>query len=215
MQYLRSQGLFESEAEAQVREEVLGQLQQLCLEWVCKIAEILNIGEEGSAQIFTFGSYRLGVHGPGVWRPVQASQLMIWSFYWLYLYTSESEQKFLVFSGNSISRVSLYCYDEYLLHNLGNAAVILGRLDASGCVWQRKVFVRICLCEGHRPSLIQRLNSTLCIFRSMFQWNSLGKSWQSRMFLEQSHLLLIYLKALVTHMLNQSETRHRQLYCRG
>ncbi|KAJ8476099.1 hypothetical protein OPV22_019826 [Ensete ventricosum] len=49
--YLADAGLFESKEEAVAREEVLGKSDQIV--------------EEANAKIFTFGSYRLGVHGPG------------------------------------------------------------------------------------------------------------------------------------------------------
>lgn len=74
-QYLKEQGLFESVEEAQLREDVLGQLDQLVKEWVSKVADVLGLGEEGSAKIFTFGSYRLGVHGPGASQRTRASRL--------------------------------------------------------------------------------------------------------------------------------------------
>lgn len=69
MQYLLEQGLYESQEEAQLREDVLGELDQMIKEWVRGVTEVMGMGEhavsEASAKIFTFGSYRLGVHGPG------------------------------------------------------------------------------------------------------------------------------------------------------
>ena len=69
VQFLRRQGLYESQKEAELREDVLGQLDQLVKDWVRRVTEYYDLGEhavsEANAKIFTFGSYRLGVHGPG------------------------------------------------------------------------------------------------------------------------------------------------------
>ena len=69
LQYLLKQGLYESDDEAQLREDVLGELDQMIKEWVSRVTDMLGMGEhagaEATAKIFTFGSYRLGVHGPG------------------------------------------------------------------------------------------------------------------------------------------------------
>jgi poly(A) polymerase len=73
---LRDQGLYESKEEAVRREEVLGRLDTLVKEWVQRVSVVFGMsgiadGELANAKIFTFGSYRLGVHGPGVvsgWR---------------------------------------------------------------------------------------------------------------------------------------------------
>lgn len=67
--FLVSAGLYESQEESVLREEVLGRLDQIVKIWVKKIS--VNRGyndqivQEANAKIFTFGSYRLGVHGPG------------------------------------------------------------------------------------------------------------------------------------------------------
>ena len=85
-QTLREENLYEPRSEAQLREEVLGRLDALANEWVRRVAAAVgysdalpsggagggdDIGGASSssstcaAAIFTFGSYRLGVHGPG------------------------------------------------------------------------------------------------------------------------------------------------------
>ncbi|GLJ31659.1 hypothetical protein SUGI_0636110 [Cryptomeria japonica] len=67
--FLVDAGLYESQEEAVRREEVLGRLDQVVKKWVKKICRAKGFNEqlvhEANAKIFTFGSYRLGVHGPG------------------------------------------------------------------------------------------------------------------------------------------------------
>jgi poly(A) polymerase len=69
LQFLVSAGLYESQEEAVQREEVLGCLDQIVKSWVKQISRNKGFNEqlvqESNAKIFTFGSYRLGVHGPG------------------------------------------------------------------------------------------------------------------------------------------------------
>ncbi|KAJ3414495.1 polynucleotide adenylyltransferase [Chytridiales sp. JEL 0842] len=60
---------FESEEEAQKRELVLGKLDSIFKDFVRKVSLKRNLPEsianEAGGKIFTFGSYRLGVHGKG------------------------------------------------------------------------------------------------------------------------------------------------------
>lgn len=68
-QFLRDEKLYEDMDEAANRENVLGALDRIVKEWVKTVLQALgydsSMCEEVNAKIFTFGSYRLGVHGPG------------------------------------------------------------------------------------------------------------------------------------------------------
>ncbi|KAF3633914.1 Nuclear poly(A) polymerase 2 [Capsicum annuum] len=67
--FLSDAGLYESHEEAIKREEVLGRLDQIVKTWVKNVCRAKGFNDdlvhEANAKIFTFGSYRLGVHGPG------------------------------------------------------------------------------------------------------------------------------------------------------
>lgn len=69
LQFLEEQGLYETVAESSLREEVLGTLDNLVKDWVKKVGRAAELADsfvsDSNAKIFTFGSYRLGVHGPG------------------------------------------------------------------------------------------------------------------------------------------------------
>ncbi|GKV03477.1 hypothetical protein SLEP1_g15768 [Rubroshorea leprosula] len=62
-------GLYESKEEAAKREEVLGRISLIVKDWVKQLTRQRGYSdqmvEEANAIIFTFGSYCLGVHGPG------------------------------------------------------------------------------------------------------------------------------------------------------
>ncbi|KAG1676134.1 hypothetical protein FOA52_004974 [Chlamydomonas sp. UWO 241] len=68
-QFLKDEGLYEDGDEAENREHVLGCLDRLVKAWVRRVLEAegynSSLCEDVNAKIFTFGSYRLGVHGPG------------------------------------------------------------------------------------------------------------------------------------------------------
>ena len=74
MQCLHDLGLYESREEAVLREEVLGRLDKLAKLWVQRVSALYGMSDvgdmEANAKIFTFGSYRLGVHGPGAIQTV-------------------------------------------------------------------------------------------------------------------------------------------------
>ncbi|CAA7060025.1 unnamed protein product [Microthlaspi erraticum] len=67
--FLVDEGLYESEDETMRREEVLGRIDQIVKHWVKQLTRQRGytdqMVEDANAVIFTFGSYRLGVHGPG------------------------------------------------------------------------------------------------------------------------------------------------------
>jgi poly(A) polymerase len=71
LQYLKSQNLYEKAEETEQREEVLGLLSMIVKDWNRKVQQAVFGYDwktvEGQAKIFTFGSFRLGVHGPGRW----------------------------------------------------------------------------------------------------------------------------------------------------
>jgi poly(A) polymerase len=66
---LRDFGLYEPEAESVLREKVLGEINALVQEWVFNEGVLQGMDEVRArnvrAKIFTFGSYRLGVHSSG------------------------------------------------------------------------------------------------------------------------------------------------------
>ncbi|KAG6900418.1 hypothetical protein C0993_010806 [Termitomyces sp. T159_Od127] len=69
MEELRRQNVFESEAESRTREIVLGRVASLVKKFVRTVSLARGLSETAAhaagGKIFTFGSYRLGVHGPG------------------------------------------------------------------------------------------------------------------------------------------------------
>ncbi|KAI8081825.1 Poly(A) polymerase central domain-containing protein [Gilbertella persicaria] len=69
LQTLKDFGLFESEQEAQKRVVVLGKLDKMVKEFVYKVSKLKSfpdsLAKEAGGKIFTYGSYRLGVHGAG------------------------------------------------------------------------------------------------------------------------------------------------------
>ncbi|GLJ35637.1 hypothetical protein SUGI_0716290 [Cryptomeria japonica] len=68
-EFLRSQGLYESPEEAALRVEVLAEIDQISKSWVKRVTKERGYDDQmvegANAKIFTFGSYRLSVHGPG------------------------------------------------------------------------------------------------------------------------------------------------------
>lgn len=69
-QYLQAASLYDQADQVALRQEVMGRLSELAKRWVRLVTQELGLGEhmvsEANAEIFTFGSYRLGVHGPGM-----------------------------------------------------------------------------------------------------------------------------------------------------
>ncbi|CAH9079993.1 unnamed protein product [Cuscuta epithymum] len=68
-QFLEDAGLYESAEETAKREHVLSRLKQILKDWVKGVSRSRgfsnHMAEDANAALFTFGSYRLGVHGPG------------------------------------------------------------------------------------------------------------------------------------------------------
>ncbi|KAI8334676.1 Poly(A) polymerase central domain-containing protein [Chlamydoabsidia padenii] len=66
---LHEYGLFETEQEAQKRVVVLGKLDKLVKDFVYRVSKLKGfpdaLAKEAGGKIFTFGSYRLGVHSAG------------------------------------------------------------------------------------------------------------------------------------------------------
>lgn len=69
IQQLKKEGSFESEEETANRVKVLEIFQNLAQEFVYKVSKNKNMSDgmarDAGGKVFTFGSYRLGVHGPG------------------------------------------------------------------------------------------------------------------------------------------------------
>ncbi|KAF7332675.1 Poly polymerase pla1 [Mycena kentingensis (nom. inval.)] len=69
MEELRRQSVFETDEESRRRELVLGKVAALVKSFVRKVSLLRGLTEQAAnaagGKIFTFGSYRLGVHGPG------------------------------------------------------------------------------------------------------------------------------------------------------
>ncbi|KAL2940118.1 Nuclear poly(A) polymerase 4 [Bienertia sinuspersici] len=67
--YLLNLGLYESKEEGEKREDVLNRIREIVKGWVKQLTRQRGytdqMVEDANALIFTFGSYRLGVHGPG------------------------------------------------------------------------------------------------------------------------------------------------------
>ncbi|CAL4889018.1 unnamed protein product [Urochloa decumbens] len=67
--FLVEAGLYEGKEESAKREEVLSEIGQIVKEWVKQLTSKKGYAEQlverANAVLFTFGSYRLGVHGPG------------------------------------------------------------------------------------------------------------------------------------------------------
>ncbi|KAK3040962.1 hypothetical protein RJ639_029072, partial [Escallonia herrerae] len=67
--FLMESGLYESEEEDERREEVLRHIDKIVKFWVKELTRQRGytdqMVEDANAVLFTFGSYRLGVHGPG------------------------------------------------------------------------------------------------------------------------------------------------------
>lgn len=67
--FLINSGLYERDEEGEKREEVLNRIREIVKGWVKQLTHQRGytdqMVEDANALIFTFGSYRLGVHGPG------------------------------------------------------------------------------------------------------------------------------------------------------
>uniref|UniRef100_A0A672HT66 Poly(A) polymerase n=1 Tax=Salarias fasciatus TaxID=181472 RepID=A0A672HT66_SALFA len=79
-------GVFEDEEELNHRLAVLGKLNNFVKEWIAEISELKNLPPSAiscvGGKIFTFGSYRLGVHTKGLSGVVLAPMLLCESACW-------------------------------------------------------------------------------------------------------------------------------------
>ncbi|CAG8591893.1 5828_t:CDS:10, partial [Diversispora eburnea] len=134
LQELTAQGTFESDDESKRREVVLGKLDGLVKEFVYQISKDKeNLPEpdakEAGGKIFTFGSYRLGVHGAGtdidtlcvVPRHVSREDF----FTVMYDFLKKRNEIDLVFARLNLSRVpdDLELRENSLLENLDETCV--------------------------------------------------------------------------------------------
>lgn len=78
---LKRQNSFESSEESQKRIAVLNQLQKVTEEFVRQVCAAKGLPEavikSSGGKIFTFGSYRLGVYGPGKFNPNVGGDLKV------------------------------------------------------------------------------------------------------------------------------------------
>ena len=78
---MRDENLYEDAEVGALRQEVMGRLDTLVKIWVRKVTEHKRMGDhmiaEANAKIYTFGSYRLGVHLPGMWLALSCQRLLL------------------------------------------------------------------------------------------------------------------------------------------
>eukprot|EP00033_Pygsuia_biforma_P001482 GCRY01001672.1.p1 GENE.GCRY01001672.1~~GCRY01001672.1.p1 ORF type:complete len:593 (-),score=154.00 GCRY01001672.1:88-1866(-) len=67
--FLEEQQLFEPSEQGKLRQTVLSRLNEMVRDWTCEVGKAKGLSEqqslEAGGKVFSFGSYRLGVHGVG------------------------------------------------------------------------------------------------------------------------------------------------------
>uniref|UniRef100_A0A672FKJ9 polynucleotide adenylyltransferase n=1 Tax=Salarias fasciatus TaxID=181472 RepID=A0A672FKJ9_SALFA len=103
-------GVFEDEEELNHRLAVLGKLNNFVKEWIAEISELKNLPPSAiscvGGKIFTFGSYRLGVHTKGLSGVVLAPMLLCESACW--------REHLSRGSGQQSAAAALHCFQKAL-----------------------------------------------------------------------------------------------------
>nr|GAT46497.1 predicted protein [Mycena chlorophos] len=119
MEELRRQNVFETEEESRRRKLVLERVATLVKNFVRRVSKLRGLSDAAAnaagGKIFTFGSYRLGVHGPG------------------------SDIDTLCVVPKHVSREDFFDYFEPMLKELGDATEVSGVPDAYVPVIKAKV----------------------------------------------------------------------------